>query len=482
VGPAYILSLVGLLSMGLGVLMLAPMGICLVYDEPAWHAFLGGGIASGVLGVVLFWLFRAPSGHELSHREGIAIVGISWAVAGLLGGVPLYFSGDFLTFTDAVFESVSGFTTTGASVLTNIEAAGKGVLFWRSLTHWLGGMGFVVLSLAILPLVGVGGMQLFKAEVPSPTPDRLAPRITDTAKVLWKVYAGITAAEVILLMAGGMDWFEAVCQSFATMATGGFATKNASIAGFNSAYVEWVITLFMVLAGINFTLHFLALRGGWKSFWHDEEWRLYMGIFVGFSLLIALGLLALAGKGLEESFRLAAFQVATILTTTGFATADYSLWPALCLGLLVPLMFVGGSAGSTGGGPKVMRVLIILKQSLSEFRRLVHPRLVAPVRLNKRNVDRQVVSSVYSFMGLYMGSFVLTGLILAAMGLDLVDSFSASIACLGNIGPGLGSVGPAGNYAHLPDVAKWLLSAVMIVGRLEIYTVLVLFVPDFWRR
>jgi len=482
VGPAYIISLVGILSVGLGVLMLAPMGVCLLYDEPAWRAFLGGAITSGVLGAALFWLFRNPTSHELSHREGMAIVGISWVVAGLLGGVPLFFSGDFPTYTDAVFEAVSGFTTTGASVLTNIEGSGKGVLFWRALTHWLGGMGFVVLSLAILPLVGVGGMQLFKAEVPSPTPDRLAPRITDTAKVLWKVYAGITAAEVFLLMAGGLDWFEAVCQAFATMATGGFSTRNASIAGFNSAYVDWVITLFMVLAGMNFTLHFLVLRGGWRAFWRDEEWRLYMGIFVASSLIIALGLFAMADKGIADSLCLAAFQVATILTTTGFATADYSLWPALCLGLLIPLMFIGGCAGSTGGGPKVMRVLVILKQSLSEFRRLVHPRLVAPVRLNGRNVDRQVVSSVYSFMGLYMGAFTLTGLLLAAMGMGLLEAFSASIACLGNIGPGLGSVGPVGNYAHLPAMAKWLLSAAMIVGRLEVYTVLVLFVPDFWRR
>ena len=481
-GPAYILSLVGLLSVGLGVLMLAPMGVCLLYGEPAWKAFLGGSTTSGVLGLVLFWLFRAPSSHELTHREGMAIVGISWAVAGLLGGIPLYFSGDFPTYTDAVFEAVSGFTTTGASVLANIEGAGKGVLFWRALTHWLGGMGFVVLSLAILPLMGVGGMQLFKAEVPSPTPDRLAPRIADTAQLLWKVYAAITAAEVLLLMAGGLDWFDAVCQAFATMATGGFATKNASIAGFNSAYVEWVITIFMLLAGMNFTLHFMVLRGGWNAFWRDEEWRLYMGIFLVFSLLIALGLFFMTDTGVEGSFRLAAFQVATILTTTGFATTDYALWPALCLGLLIPLMFVGGSAGSTGGGPKVMRVLIVIKQSLSEFRRLVHPRLVAPVRLNQRNVDRQVVSSIYSFMGLYLGAFVLTGLVLTLMGLDLLDAFSAAIACLGNIGPGLGSIGPAGNYAHLPDAAKWLLSGVMIVGRLEIYTVLVLLVPDFWRR
>jgi trk system potassium uptake protein TrkH len=413
----------------------------------------------------------------------MAVVGLSWAVAGLLGGVPLFFSGELASFTDAVFESTSGFTTTGASVLTQVESAAKGVLFWRALTHWLGGMGFVVLSLAILPLLGVGGMQLYRAEVPSPTPDRLAPRLADTASVLWKVYAGLTAAEALLLMACGLDWFEALCQAFATMATGGFSTRSASIAGFESAAVEWVVALFMVLAGMNFSLHFhLFRRKRLRAWWNDEEWRFYIGVFAGFALLVAAGLWAAAGAGLGEGLRLAAFQTATILTTTGFATADYSLWPTWCLGLLLPLMFVGGSAGSTGGGPKVMRVLVVLKQSASELRRLVHPRVVAPVRLNGRTVERQVVSSVYSFMGLYLGVFVVIGLILAGLGLDLVDAFSAAIACLGNIGPGLGSVGPAGNYAHLSDAAKWLLSLAMIVGRLEIYTVLVLLVPDFWRR
>jgi trk system potassium uptake protein TrkH len=483
VAPAYILSLVGLMCVGIGGLMLAPMGVSLLYGEEAWRAFLGGGLASAALGAVVYWLFRQPRPRELSHREGMAVVGLSWAVAGLLGGVPLFFSGELASFTDAVFESTSGFTTTGASVLTQVESAAKGVLFWRALTHWLGGMGFVVLSLAILPLLGVGGMQLYRAEVPSPTPDRLAPRLADTASALWKVYAGLTAAEALLLMACGLDWFEALCQAFATMATGGFSTRSASIAGFESAAVEWVVALFMVLAGMNFSLHFhLFRRKRLRAWWNDEEWRFYIRVFAGFALLVAAGLWAAAGAGLGEGLRLAAFQTATILTTTGFATADYSLWPSWCLGLLLPLMFVGGSAGSTGGGPKVMRVLVVLKQSASELRRLVHPRVVAPVRLNGHTVERQVVSSVYSFMGLYLGVFVVIGLILAGLGLDLVDAFSAAIACLGNIGPGLGSVGPAGNYAHLSDAAKWILSLAMIVGRLEVYTVLVLLVPDFWRR
>jgi trk system potassium uptake protein TrkH len=267
------------------------------------------------------------------------------------------------------------------------------------------------------------------------------------------------------------------------MATGGFSTRAASIAGFQSPAVEWVVALFMVLAGMNFSLHFhLFRRKRLRAWWGDEEWRFYMGLFAAFALLVAAGLWAAAGAGAEEGLRLAVFQTATILTTTGFATADYSLWPPICLGLLLPLMFVGGSGGSTGGGPKVVRVLVVLKQSASELRRLVHPRLVAPVRLGGRTVERQVVSSIYSFLGLYLGAFALIGLLLAAMGIGLVEAFSAAIACLGNIGPGLGAVGPAGHYAHLPDMAEWLLALAMIVGRLEIYTVLVLLVPDFWRR
>ena len=480
-GLAFVFSLVGLLSIGLGIFMLAPMAVGLIYGEANWTAFLGGAVISLVVGASLFWLFRDPSQRELNHRQGMAIVGLSWAAAGVLGGIPLYLSGDFVTVTDAIFESVSGFTTTGASVLTSVEAASKGVLFWRALTHWLGGMGFIVLSIAILPFVGVGGMQLYKAEVPSPTPDRLAPRITDTAGVLWKVYAGLTAAEVLFLMYGGMDWFEATCQAFATMATGGFSTRDASIAGFNSPYVDWVVTAFMFMAGINFSLHFFILRRRWNAWWRDEEWRFYAGLFLVSTLIIAFSLFFHMDEGVEGSLRQAAFQTATVLTTTGFATSDYAMWPPLAVAILVGLMFVGGSAGSTGGGPKCMRVLVMLKRSITELRRALHPRLVAPVKMGGRTVDRQVIGSIWAFMGLYLACFMVVGIVMAAMGLDIVSAFTASIACLGNIGPGLGQVGPAGNYAALPLAAKWVLSAAMIVGRLEIYTVLVLFMPEFWR-
>jgi trk system potassium uptake protein TrkH len=470
------------LSMVLGVSMLAPMAVGFIYHEEAAKAFLIGAIFSMALGAMLYWLFRGKEPRELNHRDGLAIVGLAWAAAGILGGVPFFLSGDFASYTDCVFESISGFTTTGASILSNVEAASKATLFWRSLTHWLGGMGFVVLSIAILPFVGVGGMQLYRAEVPSPTPDKLRPRINDTASLLWKVYAGMTLLQMILLMFGGMNWFDAICHAMATLATGGFSTKNASVAAYTSPYIQWVITIFMVLAGINFTLHFYAVRRKFVDIWRDEEWRFYMALVMLATSGITLTLVMASDRGFWEALRLAAFQTATILTTTGFATEDFSLWPPFALAILVGLMFVGGSAGSTGGGPKCMRIMLVVKRSYLELNRLIHPRMMATVTMGGRVVDRSVVGSIWAFLGLYLICFLLTGVVLAAMGIDITTSFFASIACLGNIGPGLGEVGPAGNYAALPLAAKWVLSLAMLVGRLEIYTVLVLFLPEFWRN
>lgn len=481
-GLAYVIALVGLICLGLGLCMLLPMAVGLFYAEANWNAFLIGAVASCVLGAGLWFSLRDRQPREMNHRQGMAVVGLGWLAAGLLAGLPLFLSGDFGGFADAFFEASSGLTTTGASVLSDVEQASRSVLFWRALTHWLGGMGFIVLSLAILPFVGVGGMQLYKAEVPSPTPDRLQPRIADTASVLWKVYALLTGLEMALLMLGGMDWFDAICHAFATLATGGFSTKNASIAAFESDYIEWVVSVFMLLAGINFSLHYWLLKGRWLGWLQDEECRFYLILTGLASLAVALPLFLLQGHDLHDSLRLAVFQVATILTTTGFATADYSLWTPLPIAVLVVLMFVGGSAGSTGGGPKVMRVMVVLKQSYYEFLRLVHPRLVAPMRLNGQGIDRQVVASVWSFLGLYLACFLAVGLVLAALGSDITTAFSASIACLGNIGPGLGQVGPAGNYAEMSDLAKWVLALAMIVGRLEVYTILILLVPEFWRR
>jgi trk system potassium uptake protein TrkH len=353
---------------------------------------------------------------------------------------------------------------------------------WRSLTHWLGGMGIIVLALAILPFLGVGGMQLYKSEVPGPTPDKLKPRIKDTAMLLWKVYVLLTAVQTVLLMFGGMDLFEALCHTFGTMATGGFSTKNASIAFYDSVYIQTVITVFMLIAGANFTLHYHLLRGRPMVFWKDPEFRFYIGVFALFTALSTASVLGVNYDSLSEAVRYCSFQVASIMTTTGYATADYELWTPLPQALLLMLMFLGGSAGSTGGGMKCMRIILLMKHTSRELFRLVHPRAVTSIKLGGKTVSPDVMASVWGFFLLYLGLFIVSSFIMAALGVDVVTSFASVAACIGNIGPGLGGVGPTDNYAHIPWLGKWLLIFCMLLGRLEIYTVIILLVPEFWRK
>jgi trk system potassium uptake protein TrkH len=355
-------------------------------------------------------------------------------------------------------------------------------LFWRSLTHWLGGMGIIVLTIAILPFLGVGGMQLFKAEVPGPVADKLRPRITETAKLLWKVYLIFTAAEVLLLFFGGMSLFDSFCHTFGTLATGGFSTKNGSIGAYDSVYFDAVITGFMLLSGINFALHYQLLTGHPKAFYRNSELRFFLGVFLAAFLLIWLTIWQGGMYGPAEAVRYASFQTASILTTTGYATADYELWPPLAQMVLVVLIFIGGSAGSTAGSVKCMRIMLLFKHAYRELRRLIHPRAVIPVKLGGRVVAEEVIQSVWGFFMLFLGLLAASFLILAAMGLDPATSFTAVAATIGNIGPGLGSVGPADNYAHLPQAAKAVLILCMVLGRLEVYTVFILFVPEFWRK
>jgi trk system potassium uptake protein TrkH len=439
---------------------------------------IGISLAAGILTVIALRDKRAP---VLTHREGMAIVALGWLAAGLFGALPFAFSG-ILSPTDAVFESISGFTTTGASILTDVESLPKGLLMWRSLTHWLGGMGIIVLSLAILPFLGVGGMQLYKAEVPGPTPDKLKPRIKDTAMLLWQVYVLLSVAQTVLLLFGGMSFFDAVCHTFGTVATGGFSTKNTSIAAFDSVYVDSVIILFMFLAGTNFTLHFRLLRGDVVTLFRNPEFRFYAGIIVLFTAVTTACVWDYNVDSLGHALRLAAFQVVSICTTTGYATADYELWLPLPQALLFFLMFLGGSAGSTGGGMKCMRILLLLKQGYHELLRLVHPRAVKRVKLGGRVIPPDVLSGVVGFFILYVLLYLLSSFIMAALGLDVLTAFASVAACIGNIGPGLGSVGPAENYAHIPMLGKWVLTFCMLLGRLEIYTVIILFVPEFWRK
>ncbi|RKZ14300.1 TrkH family potassium uptake protein [bacterium] len=461
--------------------LLLPAVVALIYREPDWRYFLAAALTGALAGgSALVFLKGAP---DLRLREGFAVVTFGWIWVGLLGALPFWWSGQIPGFTDAVFESISGFTTTGASILTDIEGRSHATLFWRALTHWLGGMGIVLLAVAILPLLGVGGMQLFRAEVPGPVAERLTPRIRETAKRLWGVYLLLTVLEVLALLLAGMGLFDAVCHAFATMATGGFSTHNSSVGGFASPAVEWVIIVFMFLAGVNFSLHYLALSGRWRGYFRDEEFRFYLVILgLATALVVTVLLTVNFYTSGAAAVRHGLFQVVSITTTTGFGTADYLQWPPFTHAVLLMLMAVGGCAGSTGGGIKVMRVLILLKHAKLELRKMLHPRGVFTLWFNNRSLSPGLQTNVLGFFLLFMVVYGSGILILTLGGRDLVTSVGATAASLGNIGPGLGLVGPASNYGSLLGWEKWLLMLLMIIGRLEIFTVLVLFLPAAWRR
>ena len=477
-----ILNIVGILILFLGMSMIFPLFFGLYYHDQSVLPLTKAMVITIAAGIFLFGFFRKAKVEHISHREGMAIVTIGWMAIGFFGAIPFYLGPEFNTFVDAFFESVSGFTTTGSSILTNIEAVSKGLLFWRSFIQWLGGMGIIVLSVAILPFLGVGGMQLYKAEVPSPVPDKLKPRIRDTATILWKVYALISLAEVALLMIGGMTFYDALCHAFTTMPTGGFSTKNASIAHYNNAYFDSVFIFFMLLAGINFSLHYQFLRGKPLAFWRDSECRFFLGTVLVLIAIVTLNIYGNVYEKIGETLRFGAFQVVSIVTTTGYATADYELWPTMSQLILLLCMFLGASAGSTGGGMKCLRVMLYLKYCYKELFSLIHPRAVKPIKLGGRTIPEDVVRSVLGFMGLYVGLFAFSSVLMAGMGLDFTTAITSVAAAIGNIGPGLGTVGPVDNYAHIPYLGKWVLIGCMLLGRLEIYTVIILLVPEFWRK
>lgn len=478
----FITRIIGILLIFLGISMVFSVVCSLCFQDGSLIPLLiSMGITLTVGGVLFYGSGHRPMDY-IGQREGMAIVALGWTAIGLFGAMPFFLGGATPGFTDAFFESVSGFTTTGSSILTNIEGVSKSLLFWRSFIQWLGGMGIIVLSLAILPFLGVGGMQLFKAEVPSPVPDKLTPRLSESAKILWYVYALISVLEIVFLMAGGMDLYDSLCHTFTTMPTGGFSTKNTSMAHFNSAYLDYVVVVFMLLAGINFSLHYQLLRGRTLIFWRDSECRFFLGLSLLLTLVITWDIHGTVYDSLSQAFRFASFQVVSILTTTGYATADYEYWPGLSQVLIFICMFIGASAGSTGGGMKCARIMVCLKYCYREFFTLIHPRGIAQIKLNSATIPDHVIRSIMGFLALYMALFVISSILLAAMGLDMVTAFGAVAACIGNIGPGFGSVGPAENFAHLPAAAKWLLVWCMLLGRLEIYTVIILFVPEFWRK
>ncbi|MFO7987815.1 MAG: potassium transporter TrkG [Desulfatiglandaceae bacterium] len=477
-----IFRFIAILAVFLGLSMSGPLLAAFLFEDGSTRAIL---ISMGITimaGLGTFFLIRTPEDEQLNHRDGMAIVTLGWAMAALFGTLPYLFSGTIPDVTNAYFESISGFTTTGASTLNHIESIPEGILLWRSLTQWLGGMGIIVLSIAILPYLGIGGMQLYKAEIPSPVVDKLKPRISETAKTLWKVYIFITLLEVLLLWAGGMPIFDALCHAFCTMPTGGFSPKTASIAHYNSPYFDAVFILFMLLAGINFSLHYKFFTGHLTIFGKDSECRVFLMLTAVFILIITVNLYRGVYDSIVTAFRYAAFQVSSILTTTGFVTADYDGWPALSKLILLLCMFLGGMAGSTGGGMKTMRIMLLIRHGYQQVFRIIHPHAVTTLKLGGKAVATETLSSIWGFFILYLGLFIVAALIMASLGLDFVSAIASVAASIGNIGPGLGMVGPVQNYMDVPFLGKWVLVLCMLLGRLEIYTVIVLLVPEYWRK
>jgi trk system potassium uptake protein TrkH len=476
-----IIKMISYLLIITSLFMFIPLGIAFYNGDNESLYAIGISIIIAVIFFIFAWIFtRKNKNTSLSTRDGFLFVTLSWAIVSLLGALPYYLSGAIPSFADAYFETMSGFSTTGASILTDIEILPRSLLFWRSLTHWLGGMGIVVLTVAVLPLLGIGGMQLIKAEAPGPTVDKITPRIAETAKLLWLIYLGFTVAETILLQLGGMDLFDSLTHTFGTLATGGFSPKGASVGHYNSAYIDGVITFFMILAGINFGLHFRYLTGKTGVLLSDTEFKAYITIFIGATLMIAVDLYGSYYSSFIESLRFSSFQVASILTTTGYATADFEQWPYFSQVVLFVMMFIGGCSGSTGGGIKVIRIATLLKQGLNEMKYLLHPRGVFTLRISGYPIKKDVVYAISGFFFLYIFMLLITTLVVATSEENIITCFTTALATVGNIGPGFGKIGPAENYAFFPDYIKIYLSFAMLVGRLEIYTVLVLFTRRFW--
>lgn len=464
----------------LGMAMIPPALLSWVDGTSDRVAFLVSALVPLTLGGVVLWLTRGQR-VDLRIREGFAITTFAWIIAGIVGALPYVVAG-VCGPIEGFFEAVSGFTTTGATVFDRIESLPRGILLWRSLTHWLGGMGIVLLSVAVLPMLGVGGMQLYRAEVPGPTTDRLAPRIRETAKILWSVYVGITILQILLLLVGGMNVFESVCHSFATVSTGGFSTRDRSIGAFESAYIDLVVTFFMFISGANFALHYWLLRGRWNRFWKNEEFRWY-SVFTGLAtLFLTLGVFLHTDVGVFTGLRLALFQAVSILTSTGFATGDYLLWGFGAHALMFAVMFCGGCAGSTAGGVKVMRVILLAKHAHRVIKQSLHPQAVFSVRHSGKVVDDDVMMTVLGFFLLYFVVFLSATLAVAHIGADFPTAVGAVVSALGNVGPGLGQVGPSATYSAVPAASKVVLSLCMILGRLELLTVMVMLTPMFWRR
>lgn len=482
VNPKRVFHIVGILLLSVGSTMLVPLITSLVYNDTSTEPLGLSMVIVLTVGALLKLLFRLEDVENFSQREGMATVALCWMFASLAGALP-YVLGGYLPLADAVFESSSGFTTTGASIFTDIEVLPRGILMWRSFSQWLGGMGIIVLYLAILPTLGVGGMQLYKAEVPGPSKNKLTPRLRDTASALWKVYVVLSLLLCALLYAGDMEFFDALTHTFTTISTAGFSIRNNSMGGYDSAYLQWVVCIFMFISGASFALHYRFLRGDAWAYLRNTEFKVYTTLVV-LSALVVTGMLLHAQhySTVEETFRHAFFQVICIITTTGFSTTDYLQWPQTAQAILMVFFFVGGCVGSTSGGLKIMRVVLLVRLVFLELAQLLHPRSVQHIKMDGKIISPDVLQGVVSFVLLFTMLLGFCTLLLTFLDIEIATAFWATASCMANVGPAFATVGPAHNFGHLPAAAKWILSVCMLLGRLEIYTILLLFLPAFWRR
>lgn len=477
-----VLRIVGVLLLSVGSTMVLPLLTAFIYaDGSAIPIGLSMGIVL-TLGILLILCLRLEEDDAVNQREGMVTVALCWISASLVGALP-YVLGGYLPLADAVFEASSGFTTTGASVLTDIEALPHGILMWRSFSQWLGGMGIIVLYIAVLPTLGVGGMQLYKAEVPGPSKDKLTPRLRDTASTLWKVYVLLSAMLFVLLLIGGMDFFDSLTHTFTTISTAGFSVRNNSMGDYDSAFLQWVICFFVFISGASFALHYRFLRGDMKSYAQNTEFKVYAGLVVTLSLVVAATLMYTQQyDSIEENLRHAFFQVTCIITTAGYSSTDYLQWPQTAQVVLMLFFFVGGCVGSTSGGLKIMRIILLLRLVGQEVEHLLHPRSVQMVKIDGKTISPDVMHGVMSFVLLFILLLGFFTLCLSFLGIDAATAFWATASCMANVGPAFATVGPAHNFGHLPATAKWILSLCMLLGRLEIYTILLILLPAFWRR
>ncbi len=478
-----------------GLFMFLAVPFSIFNDEPEKWGILNAGIITVFIGVILYFANK-PTSTNIQKKEGYLIVTLGWLILSFTGMLPYLLSGAIPSVTNAFFETISGYSTTGSSILTNIDNMPKGILFWRSATHWIGGMGIIVLTIAILPLLGIGGMQLFMAEAPGPSADKLHPRITDTAKRLYLIYVLLTLLEFLLLKFAGMTWFDAINHAMATMSTGGFSTKGDSIAFYNGKpLIQYIIITFMFVAGTNFVLTYFALKGKIQKVFKSEEFKYYLFGILSISAIIAIIIIFFQDPNLESTLahpkvlgetesaiRHSLFMVTSVVTTTGFVSADFTMWNFFATGIFFALFFTGGSAGSTSGGVKVVRHIVMLKNSFLEFKKALHPNAIIPVRYDGQTVHKNIVFNILSFFIIYMLIFIMSSVALTLFGLDFMSALGAAASSLGNIGPAIGSVSPVDNFNHLTSAAKWFCSFLMLIGRLELFTVLILFTPFFWRK